>query len=174
MEVSPDSSPAVAVAMGWEADLVPIRLGRGCRCFVISPAGDIAAYGWLSSRPEWIGEVRLEIRPAAGEAYVWNCVTLPNYRRQRLFTALLLAICGVAKKEGLSRLWIASGGGGAEKALVVAGFTPVLVLRESPTPALRWFGVTAAPGAGSEAVAAARKVIDLPGGIGRRPGIRRH
>lgn len=172
--MSPGSSPAVAVAMGWEADLVPIRLGRGCRCFAISRGGEVVAYGWLSSRVEWIGEVRLEISPATGEAYIWNCVTLPAHRRQGMFTAILLGICETAKSEGLTRLWIASGEGGAEKALVVAGFTPVLVLRESPTPAWRWLGVRAAPGAASDAVAAARNVLALPRTIGRRPRIRRH
>ena len=113
--------PALGAAMAAESDLGSLRLARGCRCFAAWDGPRVVAYGWLTRRSEWIGEVRLEIAPGPGEAYVWNCVTLPEHRRRGLFRALLLFIRARSREEGCSRLWIGSGGGGAEKALAQAG-----------------------------------------------------
>ncbi len=113
--------------MGRDGDLVETRLARGCRCFVIVQRGELAAYGWLSTGPEWIGELDLEITPGAGEAYVWNCVTLPTHRRQGLFRALLAGINVLARREGLKRLWIGSVAIPAERAVGPSGFRPALM-----------------------------------------------
>ena len=76
--------------MGPEGDLVAARLARGCRCFAVWMDGQVAGYGWLSTGPEWIGELGLEIRPPVGEAYIWNCVTLPAHRLRGKDLRLLL------------------------------------------------------------------------------------
>jgi len=86
-------------------------------------------YGWLSSSREWIGEVGLEITPGPGEAYIWNCVTLPTHRLQGVFSGLVDTMCATAAAEGLRRLWIASLRGTAESALPPAGFQPALRIR---------------------------------------------
>ena len=112
--------------MGDEGDLVAPRLARGCRCFVVSVDGAIAGYGWLSTGPEWIGELQLEIRPQPGEGYIWNCVTLAEHRRKGVFASLLVGICEVARGEGLKRLWIGSVAIPAERAVAPSGFRPVL------------------------------------------------
>jgi GNAT superfamily N-acetyltransferase len=115
--------------MGEEAGLVRLRFERGCRAFTVHHSGDVVGYGWLSSRPEWIGELGLEITPGDGEAYVWNCVTLPPHRLRGVFRALLCHVVALARREGLRRLWIGSVDGGAERALVATGFAPIVRFR---------------------------------------------
>src|SRR5438105_10116961 len=112
--------------MGPEGDLVALRLERGCRCFVVVVDGAVAGYGWLSTGPEWIGELQLEIRPRPGEAYVWNCVTLAEHRRKGIFRSLLAGISAHARDSGLRRLWIGSVAIPAEKAVGPSGFEPAL------------------------------------------------
>lgn len=111
--------------MGPEAELVPLRLARGCRCFAVREGWEVRAYGWLSCGPEWIGEAGIEIKPGPGEGYVWNCVVAPSHRRRGMFAALVRAITEQAQREGLTRLWIGSLEGTAERALGDLGYEPV-------------------------------------------------
>lgn len=122
--------------MGSEGDLVAARLERGVRAFGAFREGELAGYGWLTAGPEWIGELGAEIHPGPGEAYVWNCVTLPEQRRLGVFRSLLLAIRERARSEGLERLWIGSQGG-AISAVKAAGFRLVLVLDPPSAPRRR-------------------------------------
>jgi GNAT superfamily N-acetyltransferase len=123
--VRPPDVAALEAAMGEERGLVKLRLERGCRAFLVTTvAGVPAGYGWLSTGAEWIGELSLAITPGPGEAYVWNCVTLLAHRRQGAFATLLAFLVGCARSEGLRRLWIGSVDGGAESAVIAAGFRP--------------------------------------------------
>jgi len=88
--------------------------------------GSIAGYGWLSTQPEWIGELQLEIRPGVGEGYVWNCATVLRHRRKGIFRAVLTGISNHARASGLRRLWIGSVAIPAERAVGPSGFRPAL------------------------------------------------
>ena len=48
----------------------------------------------------------LPIRLAPGEVYIWDCATLPAYRGQGLYPALLAHIVKELSAEGLRRAWI--------------------------------------------------------------------
>jgi len=133
--------------MGAEADRVATRLERGCRCFAVCGGERVVAYGWLSAGPEWIGEAGLEIRPGVGEAYIWNCVTLTPHRRQGMFAALVRGITEQAHGEGLTRLWIASLAGTAERAIVSARYIAAMQINVRTAGPLRWVRVVP-PGAG--------------------------
>jgi GNAT superfamily N-acetyltransferase len=170
-EVNRISAPQVAAAMGEEGDLVSLRLARGCRCFAVRVHDRLAGYGWLSTGPEWIGELGLEIRPAAAEAYIWNCVTLPAHRRRGLFRTLLSAVIRQARQEGLSRLWIGSVDRAGEGAVASAGFRPVLHLNVLDLPGLRWISVAGAEGA--DAVSVDEALESLGDGGRLRAGPRR-
>src|SRR5256885_16761373 len=104
--------------MGPEGDLVAPRFERGCRCFAVVVEGSIAGYGWLSTGPEWIGELQLEIKPRQAEGYIWKCVTLGEHRRKGHFRSLLAGICDAARSTGLKRLWLGSDAIPAGKAVV--------------------------------------------------------
>jgi GNAT superfamily N-acetyltransferase len=95
-------------AMAPEASLVRPRLARGVQCFAAMVDGSVAGYGWLSTEPEWIGELQLDIRPGPGEGYIWNCATVPERRRGGIFRAILSGISNHARMAGLRRLWIGS------------------------------------------------------------------
>ena len=112
--------------MGPEGDLVGSRLARGCLCFGVWIEGSVAGYGWLSTGPEWIGELQLEIKPREREAYIWNCVTIPEHRRRGVFRSLVVGMTAAARRLGARRVWIGSVDLPAEKALAPIGFRPVL------------------------------------------------
>jgi GNAT superfamily N-acetyltransferase len=163
--------------MGPEGDLVETRLERGCRCFGAWRDGDLAGYAWRSTRPEWIGELELEIAPRSGEAYIWNCFTLVAHRRRGVLRALLTGIRARAEEEGLSRLWIGSVAIPAEKAFGQAGFKPALVFQSRSYGGVRWMSARHAPGADAELATDAIHVLGLPLLLGRtlrRSRPRRH
>lgn len=133
------------------------RFGRGCRAFAVQEQGAIVAYGWLSTGPEWVGEVSAQITPAAGEAYIWNCVTLPEHRRRGHYRALLEGILARARSEGLTRMWIGSVDDPAEKANVDVGFVAVVSMNLRRLAGLRRVIVLPVPGADPDLVTAARR-----------------
>lgn len=116
----------IAAAMGPDGDLVAKRLARGCRCFAVWIEDSLAGYGWLSAGPEWIGEIQLEIKPRAREAYIWNCVTIPEHRRKGVFRSLVAGISVAAQRSGIRRAWIGSVAIPAERALDPLGYRPAL------------------------------------------------
>ena len=148
--------------MGPDGDLVGQRLARGSRCFVVWVDGAVAGYGWLSTGPEWIGELQLEITPRAGEGYIWNCVTLPEHRRKGVFRSLLVGMSQAARLEGLARLWIGTVAIPAERALQPSGFRPALRFSHLRIAGLHSMRVTAAGDP--------RLVADASAVLGVQPG----
>ena len=150
--------------MGDEGDLVAARRARGCRCFGAWLDGELAGYGWLSTKTEWIGELELEITPGAGEGYIWNCFTLEPQRRRGVFRALLAGIRAQSLDEGLTRLWIGSVAIPAEKAFGPSGFTPTLAFASDVITGYRWLQVRSVVGADPALVQAAHRVVGAPAG----------
>jgi GNAT superfamily N-acetyltransferase len=127
--------------MGAEGDRVAPRIQRGSRCFGAWIGNDLVGYGWVSTTAEWIGETQLEIRPARGEAYIWNCLTLPAHRRTGVFGTLLRAVKAQLKGEGLARVWIGGLTDPAENAFPKAGFVPVLRVDATSQWGFRWLRI---------------------------------
>jgi GNAT superfamily N-acetyltransferase len=151
-EITPQSAQTIVSAMGGEGDRVLPRFARGCRCFGVFDGDQMVAYGWLSIHSEWVGELCLEITPAPDEAYVWNCVTLPDHRRKGMYRTLLDGVVAVARREGLARLWIGSVEHPAEKADAAAGFVPVLQLDFTSFAGVRRLRVQPVPQADAQLV----------------------
>jgi GNAT superfamily N-acetyltransferase len=82
------------------------RFDAGKRCYTGTVEGVLATYGWVTFDEELIGELRLRIRLAPDEAYIWDCATLPEYRGLRLYPALLWHIIDELRAQGLRRIWI--------------------------------------------------------------------
>jgi len=150
--------------MGSDGDLVATRMARGCRCFGAWLGDELAGYGWLSTRPEWVGELELTITPRDGEGYIWNCFTLEHLRRRGVLRALLAGIRARAHEEGFSRLWIGSVAIPAEKAFGPSGFTPTLVFASELIAGYRWIQVQPAAGTDAALVAAGHQVMAVPPG----------
>lgn len=170
-EAQPEDVGALAAAMGMpDPQAVVQRFLSGRRCFVARVAGTIAAYGWVSQGAESIGELERTMRMQPGEAYIWDCVTLPAFRRRGLYVALLRHIVGVLRAEGLRRLWIGASLDNTPsiRGFRSAGFRPVLRLIYLRVLGLRgnWLvGDAAAPAA---LVADARHALS-----GAEPGRRK-
>jgi GNAT superfamily N-acetyltransferase len=164
-EIGPGAVPALEAAMGGQRHLVAPRLARGSRCYAAWLGEEMTGYGWLSTGSEWIGELGLEIRPPPGEAYVWNCVTLPAHRRQGVFRALLQGVAAIAGREGLARLWLGSVDGTAESAVAGAGFVPVLDFRVVTLGPLGWLDFRPVESADRATVSAARDALGASSGL---------
>jgi len=161
--------------MEAESGLVPGRLARGSRCFGAWVGHELVGYGWLSTKSEWIGEVELEIGLPAGEAYVWNCVTLARHRRKGVFRSVVTAIVGQAYKDGLARLWIASLEGVGGKTMQQAGFQPVLRFNSTKRLGFYWLMVSPADGVDPHLLASAREAVAIKGAVSvRRSVTRKH
>jgi ribosomal protein S18 acetylase RimI-like enzyme len=149
--------------MGAEGDRVATRMRHGSRCFGAWIGDEIVGYGWVSTAAEWIGEPQLEISPARGEAYMWNCVTLPAHRRQGVFTALLRGIKAQLKSDGLVRVWIGGLDDTAEKAFHNNEFVPVMRLDATSRLGFRWLRVRPAYKADPQLAAAASLALSSRG-----------
>jgi ribosomal protein S18 acetylase RimI-like enzyme len=159
--IAETDAPALARAMGTTADAVLNRLRSGRRAHAAWVEGHLAAYCWASFADEAIGEQGLTLRLRPGEAYLWDCATLPAYRRQGLYTALLAHGLAALRAQGLSAVWIGAdldntaSHGGIER----AGFIPVADLYHGNGPAAGQMWVTGLPGAPVEWVADARGAL---------------
>jgi GNAT superfamily N-acetyltransferase len=174
-EADSASLPVIAGAMGSDDDLARKRLARGCRCFGAWIGHDLAGYGWLSTGPEWIGELELEIAPDPGDGYVWNCATVPAYRRRGVFRSMLAGMIAQAREDGLRRIWIGSVAIPAEKAVGPSGFAPALVFSTTAIAGLRLMRIASAPTADAALAADALRVLSAKPGMSlRRPQPRRH
>lgn len=128
-EAPPETAGSIAAAMGLEEPSeVRRRFAAGSRCFVARVEGDIVAYGWVSQGMEQIGELERSLHMRPDEAYIWNCATLPAFRRQGLYTALLGYIVAVLREEGMRRLWIGTSlqNQPSLQGMAAAGFQPVI------------------------------------------------
>jgi ribosomal protein S18 acetylase RimI-like enzyme len=144
--------------MGTSPDAVLARLRSGRRAHAAWVDGALAAYCWASFADEPIGEQGLTLRLLPGEAYLWDCATLPAYRRQGLYSALLAHALAALRAQGLRFVWIGAdldnpaSHGGIER----AGFIPVADLYHGHGPAAGALWVTGLPGAPADWVAGAR------------------
>jgi ribosomal protein S18 acetylase RimI-like enzyme len=115
----PEAAPALAQAMGHtDVAQVLTRLTDDRRCYAIWCEGTLAAYGWVSYKEEDIGELNLHMQFERGEAYIWDCATLPAFRGRHFYTALLVNILRELRTQGLCRVWI---GADAENTVSLRG-----------------------------------------------------
>lgn len=126
--LGPESARLLADAMGAaDPAFVLDRFAGGRRCYAARVDDALAAYGWVSFGEEAIGEVQLRMRLDPGEAYIWDCATLPPFRRLGLYTALLAHMAGELHREGFCRAWIGADGDNlpSQKGIDRAGFQAV-------------------------------------------------
>ena len=114
------------------------RFATGRHCYAARVDGKLAAYGWVTFDEEAIGELGLRFRLKAGEAYIWDCATLPPYRRQHLYTALLSYIDSELPAAGLCRVWIGADMDNivSQKGMALAGFQPAIDFLVDSSPGI--------------------------------------
>ena len=123
----------IARLTALESSEVEARIGAGHRIYIASLDGAPAAYGWVATLSASIGELSLAFSLPASDRYLWDFVTLPEWRGRGIYPRLLQ---GIVEAEGLQaeRFWIihapenAASGSGITK----AGFEPVSELSFLP------------------------------------------
>ncbi len=128
MHAGPEVAQELAQAMDLDDPaLVLQRFDNGRHCYIGRIEGTLVTYGWVTFDEEDIGELSLSIRLKAGEAYIWNCATLPEHRGQRLYPALLTHIIGELHHQGLHRVWIGTDADNlpSQSGMAVVGLQPI-------------------------------------------------
>jgi GNAT superfamily N-acetyltransferase len=131
-QLEEDEIDALATAMQrpGASQMVQERLAGNRRCFVLKHDEQIVTYGWVTHGPEGVGELERRFNLLPTEAYIWDCVTLPQWRGQRLYSALLSELIYRLHDEGAPRIWIGASRENepSVRGFVNAGFKPVLDL----------------------------------------------
>jgi GNAT superfamily N-acetyltransferase len=104
------------------------RQDDGHQPYLARLGGVSVAYGWSAHRAAVIGELGIKLQLAAGERYLWDFVTLPDFRGQGIYAGMLQAI--LATEADAQRLWIGHDFGNVASArgILKAGFQPVNAL----------------------------------------------
>jgi hypothetical protein len=158
----PESVSALAEAMGPDASAEILkRFETGRRCYTAWIGDQLAAYGWVSFNEEHIGELNLHVTLLPGEAYIWDCATLPAYRQNYLYSSLLVHILGELRSENLCRVWIGADldNVASQRGIARAGFRPVADLVIARVLTLRSIWVQARPDVPDSLVAEARRAF---------------
>jgi ribosomal protein S18 acetylase RimI-like enzyme len=165
-----EASPGEGDPLAWKIaramnlpDPAPVlsKLAGGRRCFLAWDGDRVAAYGWVTQGDECVGELERTFRIQHGEAYIWNCYTLPAYRRLYLYSALLSHILHTLREEGLRRAWIGSAvqNRASLRGFANAGFQPVIRILYLRFLLLRFSWMSGEKNAPAQLVSAARRVL---------------
>ena len=160
--VGSESIPELSVLMeATTSTAILNRLERGRRCYVAQVEGRFVTYGWVSFDEEFIGELNLRLRLLPGEAYIWDCATLPAFQRNHLYSALLTYILADLKSGQLHRVWIGADFENvtSQKGIARAGFRHVADLILARVLALRQVWVQGQPDVSETLVAEARRAF---------------
>lgn len=160
--VEPSEAGDVAAALGLPLEIVTSRQAWS-RCHAGRVGDDIATCGWVSAVDTWVGEIAGTIRPGDREAYIWDCRTVPAYRRRGLYGHLLGQISVDLARSGYRRAWIATADGKSPgyRGVARSGFRRVLRIRCLEVGPLRWWAVRPGPAADEEEIRAARRALRL-------------
>ena len=127
-QVDAEAAHLLAQAMGLDDPaLVLQRFAAGKRCYGVWVDETLAVYGWVTFDEESIGELGVHFHLTPREVYIWGCATLPAYRGQGLYPALLTYISKDLQAEGFQFAWIGADTDNlaSQKGFLLAGFQPV-------------------------------------------------
>ena len=87
----------------------------------------IVTYGWVALTAEPLGNTGCSFDPPPGDAYLYDFATVPEYRGQGFYPALLRYILGELARRGIRRAWISTAPGNHASAHSIerAGFSKV-------------------------------------------------
>jgi GNAT superfamily N-acetyltransferase len=148
-----------------EPEAIRQRFETGRRCFGFEVDDRIVSFGWMTPGAEETGELERTLSIPAGEAYVWDCGTVPDHRRLGLYSSLLNRILFKLQDEGVPRVWIGSSrlNTPSIRGIANAGFQHVIDLTYRRIALLTLIVLRAAPDAPPAAVTAARRILLKPG-----------
>ena len=159
--VTLDLVPALASTTGLSLEGTFRRLESGRQCYAAWVDDHVVTYGWVSFESEDIGELNLRINLLPGEGYIWDCATLPAFRENRLYSALLVYILGQLRAQKLCRVWIGADYDNiaSQKGIAHAGFHHVADLVIQRVLAMRQVWAVGLPNVPESIVAEARRAF---------------
>jgi len=164
--LTPDLTPDLGPALASSTDSISLheiisRLESGRQCYAARVDGQIVAYGWVSFEHEDIGELNLRTKLVPGEAYIWDCATVPAFRGNLLYSALLVYILGNLRTQNICRAWIGADldNIASQKGIARAGFHHVADLVIERVLAMRQVWVSGLLGVPESIVAEARRAF---------------
>ena len=160
--LTPELAPILASSIGSiTLNEITSRLESGRQCYAARVDGQIAAYGWVSFEYEDIGELNLRMKLVPGEAYIWDCATMPAFRGNLLYSALLIYILGSLRTQNICRAWIGADldNIASQKGIAHAGFHHVANLVIERVLAMRQVWVSGLPGVPESIVGEARRAF---------------
>ena len=143
-------------------DALQRRFDQGSHCYGAWIDDSLVSYGWLTCGPEWVGEFERNLQIPPGDAYIWDCATLPDYRRQGLFRSLLSFIVSELQHGEIERLWIISvlKAPAIARGISDAGFEPVASLAYLRFSRLRGTSIQPCAGVSSSQFSLARQILN--------------
>jgi ribosomal protein S18 acetylase RimI-like enzyme len=160
--INSEAAPPLAQAMGLDNSEEALkRFDAGKHCYAGIVDGVIATYGWVTFDKELIGELRLHIQLSLGEAYIWDCATLPKFRGLRLYPSLLWYIIENLRSQGLRRIWIGADSDNlpSQVGMRLCGFHPIADFVFDYAPAIHSYWIRGHPGASEQLVEDARYAL---------------
>jgi len=137
------------------------RLQSNRRCFILRVANQIASYGWVTRGAECVGELERQFHLHDDEGYIWDCGTVPAWRRHGCYSALLSYITHRLHREGASRIWIGASRENQPsiRGFANAGFEPVVDLTYRRLYRLTLMWIHQAPSTRRPLVSAAYRIL---------------
>jgi ribosomal protein S18 acetylase RimI-like enzyme len=159
--VGSESANELAEVMSLTSTEVLRRFEGERRCYAARVDGKIVSYGWVSFHEEFVGELNLRLKLLSEEAYIWDCATLPDFRRNHLYSALLTFVIEDLGTEQLKRAWIGTdlNNIASQRGIARAGFQYVADLVIEHVQALRQVWLQARSDVPVSLVVEARRVF---------------
>src|SRR5262245_19401930 len=161
-EVGGADAHELAIAMNLPTpEPIQQRLLSDRRCFILRVADQIATYGWVTRGPECVGELERQFHLRDDEGYIWDCGTVPAWRGQGCYSALLSCIVHRLHREGVARIWIGASRENQPsiRGFAKAGFKPVVDLTYRRLYRLTSMWLHPAPAAPRPLVAEAYRIL---------------
>jgi hypothetical protein len=133
LEIEADPAASIIQRLsGLKAADIEARFGQGNRVFAASVDGEPAGVGWSSAGQVGIGELSLHFAMPPANRYLWDFVTLPEWRGRGIYPALLQAF--VIDESDVERFWVGHdlGNVASARGILKAGFRTVGAVYDVP------------------------------------------
>ena len=144
-KVNPEEADRLQAAMEKSGHYppgdAPNRLAAGREAYVGEVRGPLGTvmvtYGWVALTAEPMGNTGCSFDPPPGDAYLYDFATVPDYRGQGFYPALLRYILDDLTGRGIQRAWIGTAPGNTPsvKSIRRAGFSKIADVRYIPAQA---------------------------------------
>jgi len=109
------------------------RLEQGHHLYVAHVNEDLVARGWSASQTAHIGELDINMTMPQANRYLWDFVTLPDWRGQGIYGHILQAM--LHDQEEIERFWVGHDydNTASSRGILKAGFALIVELFEDDT-----------------------------------------